>query len=97
MRSLLASPGVIADLKDLHAGLAVAIPDFTPERAQLVHRLNQVGIPVIGWLMLPKEQGFYFNVDCSPGCSSLRSLRRVDARPGSALGRSWSRHRAQLR
>jgi hypothetical protein len=63
MRSLFANPNVIADLKDLHAGLAVAILDFTPERAQLVRKLNQAGIPVIGWLMLPADQGLYFNVD----------------------------------
>jgi len=66
MRSLFANPDVIADLKDLHAGLAVAILDFTPERAQLVRRLNQAGIPVIGWIMLPEEQGLYFNADNAP-------------------------------
>jgi len=66
MRSLFANPGVIADLKDLHAGLAVAILDFTPERARLVRSLNQAGIPVIGWIVLPKEQGFYLNAENAP-------------------------------
>jgi hypothetical protein len=65
-RSLFADPQVIADLKDLHAGLAVAIPDFTPERAELVHRLNQAGIPVIAGLTMPPEQGFYFNAENAP-------------------------------
>jgi hypothetical protein len=66
MRSLFADPGLIADLKDLHAGLAVAILDFTPERTQLVRRSNQAGIPVIAWIILPKEQGFYFNAENAP-------------------------------
>jgi hypothetical protein len=66
MHSLFANPGVIADLKDLHAGLAVAILDFTPERAELVRRLNGDGIPVIAGLTMPPEQGFYFNADNAP-------------------------------
>jgi hypothetical protein len=66
MRDLFANPSVIADLKDLNAGLAVAILDFTPERAHLVRRLNQAGIPVIAWIMLSKEQGLYFNEENAP-------------------------------
>ena len=65
MQSLFADADVIADLKNLHAGLAVAVPDFTPERAALVRRLNQDGIPVIAGLLLPKE-GYYFNADNEP-------------------------------
>jgi hypothetical protein len=61
MQSLFSDPHVIADLKDLHAGLGVPISDFSPERAQLVRRLNQAGIPVIAGLVLPK--GYYFNAD----------------------------------
>ncbi len=66
MQSLFADPGVIANLKDLHAGLAVATPDFTPERAELVRRLNRDGIPVIAGLGMPPEQGFYFNAENAP-------------------------------
>lgn len=66
MQSLLSDPQVIADLKDLHAGLAVAVPDFSPERADMVRRLNQAGIPAVAWLMLSQEQGFYFNADNAP-------------------------------
>jgi hypothetical protein len=63
MQALFAGPEVIPELKDQHAGLAVAITDFTPERAQLVRQLNQAGIPVVGWILLSKEQGFYLNAD----------------------------------
>jgi hypothetical protein len=66
MQSLLTNAKVIANLKSLHAGLAVAILDFTPERAELVRRLNRDGIPVIASLGMPPEQGFYFNAENAP-------------------------------
>jgi hypothetical protein len=66
MQSLFADPRVFADLKDLHAGLGVAIVDFTPQRAELVRRLNRDGIPVIAGLGMPPEQGFYFNAENAP-------------------------------
>ena len=66
MQSLFADPRVIANLKDLHAGLGVAIVDFTPERAELVRRLNRDGIPVIAGLGMPPEQGSYFNAENAP-------------------------------
>ncbi len=62
-KTLLASADVIANLKNLHAGLAVAIPAFTAERAELVRRLNQEGIPVIAGLGMPPQQGSYFNAE----------------------------------
>ncbi len=61
IQSLFANADVIADLKDLHAGIVVAISDFRPERAEIVHRLNQAGIPVIAGLTMSKGQDFYFN------------------------------------
>jgi hypothetical protein len=66
MQSLLTNADVIANLKSLHAGLGVAIVDFTPERAELVRRLNGEGIPVIAGLGMPPEQGFYFNAENAP-------------------------------
>ena len=66
MHSLFADPMVLADLKELHAGLAVALGDLSPERTLLVHRLNEAGIPAIAWLLLPGEQGYYANVDNAP-------------------------------
>ena len=66
IQSLLTNANVIANLKSLHAGLAVAILDFTPECAELVRRLNRDGIPVIAGLGMPPEQGFYFNAEIAP-------------------------------
>lgn len=70
MQSLLNNAGMIANLKSLHAGLAVAVPDFTPERADLVRRLNRDGIPVIAGLGMPPEQGSYFNAENAPQASA---------------------------
>jgi hypothetical protein len=66
MQSVLTNADVIANLKSLHAGLAIPILDFTPERAELVRRLNRDGIPVIAGLTMPSEQGFYFNAENAP-------------------------------
>ena len=87
MQSLFSDPHVIADLKDLHAGLGVAISDFSPERAELVRRLNQARIPVIAWLMLPKEQGFYFNADNEPEAAARFAAFDAWSRDQGCAGR----------
>ena len=43
--------------------MAVAIADFSPERAQIVRLLNQKQIPVIAGLTLQTKDGPYFNAD----------------------------------
>jgi hypothetical protein len=58
---MLSEPGVVADLIDLKAGIALALPDLTVDRASLVRQLNRDGIPVTAWLTLPIEQGYYLN------------------------------------
>ena len=65
MESVFADPNVIASLNELHAEVAVATLDFTPERAAVVRRLNQAGIRVMAWIVLPKEEGYYLNADNS--------------------------------
>lgn len=54
---------VIDDLKALNATLSLGILDFSDARAKLVKRLNQAGVPVIAWLLLPEEEGYWFNID----------------------------------
>ena len=53
---------MIEDLLELKASLSLGILDFSPQRAQIVQNLNQAGIPVIAWLLLPKDQGYWFNL-----------------------------------
>ncbi len=54
---------LIDDLQSLDASLSLGILDFSNERAQLVKRLNKAGLPVIAWLLLPEEQGYWFNLN----------------------------------
>ena len=61
LSSMFADPSVFSDLQELHAGLAIPIDVLSPDRAQLVHRLNQVGLPAVAWMVLPATQGYYVN------------------------------------
>jgi hypothetical protein len=61
LESMLAEPGVVADLLDLKAGIALALPDLTVDDANLVRQLNRDGIPVTAGLTVPTEQGYYLN------------------------------------
>lgn len=54
---------VIDDLRDLKASLSLGILDLSEERANVVQRLNKADVPVIAWLLLPEEEGYYFNVE----------------------------------
>jgi hypothetical protein len=54
---------VIDDLNALDASLSLGILDLTDERADVVKRLNKAGVPVIAWLLLPEEEGYWFNID----------------------------------
>ncbi len=57
------TPELISDLKELGAGIALSTEDFSPERTKIVRRLNTAGIPMTAWIALPKDQGYYVNVD----------------------------------
>ncbi|MGB2665385.1 MAG: hypothetical protein WAK48_15370 [Candidatus Acidiferrum sp.] len=61
LASMLSQPGVIAELIGLKAGIALALPDLTIDRASLVRQLNRDGVPVTAGLTLPTEQGYYLN------------------------------------
>jgi len=56
---------IIADLKKLSASISLGILDLSNERAQVVQQMNEAGIPVIAWLLLPEEDGYWFNVSNS--------------------------------
>jgi hypothetical protein len=62
----LLTPDLIADLKTLNAGVAISTEDFTPQRADIVRRLDAAAIPVTAWILLPPEQGYYSNADNAP-------------------------------
>jgi len=54
---------VIDDLLDLDASLSLGILDLSESRAKVVQRLNKAGVPVIAWLLLPEEEGYWFNIE----------------------------------
>jgi hypothetical protein len=61
LQELFDNPAVIQDLQELQAGVSLGILDLSAERAAVVRCLNEVGIPVIAWQLLPKEQGYWFS------------------------------------
>jgi len=66
LRSLFADPALLEHLVKLTASVSLGILDLSPERVAVVRSLNQAGIPVVAWQLLPKEQGYWFNADNAP-------------------------------
>jgi hypothetical protein len=66
LQVLFDDPGLIATLVELQASVALGILDLTPERAEVVRRLNEAGVPVVAWQLLPEEAGYWFNIDNAP-------------------------------
>ncbi|MGA8598394.1 MAG: hypothetical protein WB676_27060 [Bryobacteraceae bacterium] len=64
--SMLSQTAVMADLKELQAGIALSLPDLSAERAHIVRQLNKAGIPVTAWLTLPGKEGYYVNAGNAP-------------------------------
>jgi hypothetical protein len=60
------TPVLVADLKALGAGVALSTEDLSPARAAVVRRLIDAGIPMLAWIVLPKDQGYYVNVGNAP-------------------------------
>ena len=56
LKGLFADYLVIAELKALHSEIRIGVLDFSPERVEVVRQLNAEGIPVVAWLLLPKEE-----------------------------------------
>ncbi len=65
---------VLDELQAGNYGVSLAILDFSPQRAAAVRLLNQRGIQVIAWLLLPPEEGYWFNLRNYP-----QAVARYDA------------------
>lgn len=61
LQALFADASVIEDLKELGASVSLALLDLSPARAAVARRLQDAGIPIIAWLLLPKTEGYWFN------------------------------------
>ncbi len=56
-----ADPEVIKSLLALGARVSLAITDLSTTRAAAVRFLNEAGIPVVAWLLLPEADGYWFS------------------------------------
>jgi hypothetical protein len=84
---MFSTPGVISDLAELKAGVALAVSDLSADRARIVRQLNQAGIPVTAWLTLPADQGYYLNSSNAP----LAAARFADFEKWSSAERlQWA-------
>jgi len=70
LEALFADPAVLEHLAALHAKVSLGLIDLSDGRAGVVRRLNKAGIPVIAWQLLPKEQGYWFNIGNSTQAAS---------------------------
>lgn len=61
LKEFFADPAVVENLLAMGAGISLGLIDLSPGRADVVRQLNQAGVPLIAWLLLPKEQGYWFN------------------------------------
>ena len=54
---------VTRQLVESGASISLGLLDLSLERAEVARQLNQTGIPLHAWLLLPMEQGYWFNLD----------------------------------
>lgn len=73
LEKLFSDTTLIPNLKKLNAQIRMAMLDLSPERAKVLKRLNEAGIPVVAWLLLPKEKGYWFH-----GGNSQQAFERYD-------------------
>jgi len=66
LQALFSDQSVIDELLALQAGVSLGLLDLSSERAAVVQQLNAADIPITAWLLLPKEDGYWFNIDNAP-------------------------------
>lgn len=66
LQELFADEAIIDGLRAVQGEVSLGILDLSPERAAVVQLLNQNRISVTAWQLLPKDQGYWFNVDNAP-------------------------------
>lgn len=64
--ALLDRPGLLETLAGLKARISLGLIDLSAGRARAVQRLQAAGIPLVAWLLLPKEEGYWFNAHNAP-------------------------------
>ena len=64
---------IIASLKKMNAEIRMGMVDLSFDRVEVVKKLNQAGIPVVAWILLPENEGYWFN--SSNGLQALKRYR----------------------
>lgn len=83
LQELFAGSVVIQDLSALQAGVSLGILDLSPERAVVVRRLNEAGIPVVAWQLLSEEEGYWFNLgNAAQAATRYQAFKRWTAEYG---------------
>ncbi len=59
---LFADTALIQQLVDMNISLRVGLLDFNDERTVTIKKLNEAGIPMVAWLLLPEDEGYWFNM-----------------------------------
>ena len=52
---------LIPNLQAIHGEIRMGTLDLTPERAGIVKKLNDAGVPVVAWVVLSEEDGYFSN------------------------------------
>ena len=52
---------IIPNLQAIHGEIRMGTLDLTPERAAIVKKLNEAGIPVVAWVVLTEDDGYFSN------------------------------------
>ncbi len=74
LSALFTDPEIIRQLTELQASISLGLLDLSTERAKVAHQLYQAGVPLHAWLLLPMEQGYWFNLD-----NASQALQRYQA------------------
>lgn len=73
LAALFSDPQVIPMLEKLHAGVNLGIIDFSPQRVDVVKRLNAAKIPAVAWQLLPQDQGYWYH-----GCNAKQAFAHYE-------------------
>lgn len=77
LAALFRQPEVVQTLQQRRYGVALAITDHSPARAEVVRLLNTAQVPVVAWLLLPQEHGYWLIFQNYPhALAAYRDLQR---------------------
>ncbi len=60
------TPEVVQQLVALEAGVAMGMRDLSDVRAATIRTLEEAGVPVTAWVLLPLEEGYFATHDNAP-------------------------------